>query len=214
MSPSNQLLNERNQNMFAHLRAAVVIFFLLSLVTGVGYPLLVTGIGQTLFPRQAQGSLIQAEGAVRGSELIGQSFEGPEYLWGRLSATGPFPYNSASSSGANLGPTNPALVDAVKARVDALRAADPENKAKIPVDLATASGSGLDPHISPAAAEYQVTRVAKARGITPEDVRKIIAKHTLARTLGILGEPRVNVLLVNLELDALAGTHPAVGDGQ
>jgi K+-transporting ATPase ATPase C chain len=201
--------------MFAHLRAAVVVFVMLSLVTGVGYPLLVTGLGQTLFPRQARGSFIQSEGTVRGSELIGQPFDGPQYLWGRLSATGPFPYNSASSSGSNLGPTNPALIDAVKARVDALRAADPDNKAKIPVDLVTASGSGLDPHISPAAAEYQISRVAKARGQTVEELRKIIARHTQGRTLGILGEPRVNVLLVNLDLDALtAKPTAATGDGQ
>ena len=148
--------------MLNHLRAAIVIFVSLTLVTGVAYPLLVTGIGQALFPRQAQGSFIETDGVVHGSELIGQPFDGPQYLWGRLSATGPFPYNAASSSGSNLGPTNPALVDAIKGRIDALKAADPEAGDIIPVDLVTSSGSGLDPHISPAAAEYQIARIAKA----------------------------------------------------
>jgi K+-transporting ATPase ATPase C chain len=190
--------------MIAHLRAACVIFVLLTLVTGVAYPLVVTGIGQTLFPRQAQGSLIDPDGVVRGSELIGQQFDGPQYFWGRLSATGPMPCNAASSSGSNLGPTNPALVDAVKARITALEEADPEKKdAKIPVDLVTSSGSGLDPHISPAAAEYQMSRVAKARQLSVDELRKLVVKHTTGRTLGMLGEPRVNVLLVNLDLDAL-----------
>jgi K+-transporting ATPase ATPase C chain len=195
--------------MFAHLRAACVIFVLLTLVTGVAYPLVVTGIGQTLFPRQSQGSLIDADGVVRGSELIGQPFDGPQYFWGRLSATSPMPYNAASSSGSNLGPTNPALVDAVKGRIAALQEADPEKKdVKIPVDLVTSSGSGLDPHISPAAAEYQVTRVAKARQISVDEVRKLVAKHTSGRTLGMLGEPRVNVLTLNLELDARRSPDP------
>ncbi|HEY1603556.1 MAG TPA: potassium-transporting ATPase subunit KdpC [Pirellulales bacterium] len=187
--------------MFRHIRAAIVIFVALTLVTGVAYPLVVTGIGQTLFPRQAQGSFVERDGVVLGSELIGQQFEGPEYFWGRLSATGPMPYNAAASSGSNLGPTNPALVDAVKARIAALQTADPENTAKIPVDLVTSSGSGLDPHISPAAAEYQLARVAKARKLAPQEVRSLVAKHTAGRSLGMLGEARVNVLLVNLDLD-------------
>jgi potassium-transporting ATPase KdpC subunit len=190
--------------MLAHLRAACVVFVLLTLVTGVAYPLVVTGIGQTLFPRESQGSLVETDGVLRGSELIGQPFDGPQYFWGRLSATGPMPYNGAASSGSNLGPTNPALVEAVKARIGALEEADPGRKdAKIPVDLVTSSGSGLDPHISPAAAEYQVTRVAKARNLSADEVRLLVAKHTIGRTLGVLGEPRVNVLLLNLDLDAL-----------
>ncbi len=201
--------------MLNHLRAAIVIFVSLTLVTGVAYPLLVTGIGQALFPRQAQGSFIETDGVVHGSELIGQPFDGPQYLWGRLSATGPFPYNAASSSGSNLGPTNPALVDAIKGRIDALKAADPEAGDIIPVDLVTSSGSGLDPHISPAAAEYQIARIAKVRGISIENLREIIKRHTAGRTFGILGEPRVNVLLVNLELDATTsapgGAAPAGG---
>ena len=189
--------------MFQHFRAAFVIFVLLSLVTGVAYPLVVTGIAQTLFPRQAQGSLIERDGKLLGSELIGQQFDDPHYFWGRLSATGPMPYNAASSSGSNLGPTNPALFDAVKARIDALKAADPQNTAKVPVDLVTSSGSGLDPHISPAAAAYQAPRVARARNLAETQVRELVAKHTAGRTLGMLGEPRVNVLLLNLELDSL-----------
>jgi potassium-transporting ATPase KdpC subunit len=189
--------------MFRHIRTAIVIFVALSLVTGVAYPLVVTGIGQTLFPRQAQGSFVERDGVVLGSELIGQQFDGPEYFWGRLSATGPMPYNAAASGGSNLGPTNPALVDAVKARIAALQAADSENTAKIPVDLVTSSGSGLDPHISPAAADYQLARVAKARSLTLDEVRTLVSKHTAGRSLGVLGEARVNVLLVNLDLDKI-----------
>jgi len=188
--------------MINQLRASLVIFLLLTLVTGVAYPLLVTGVAQTVFPRQAQGSLIEHDGVMRGSELIGQQFDEPQYFWGRLSATGPMPYNAAASSGSNLGPTNSALVDAVQGRTAALAAADPENKVKIPVDLVTSSASGLDPHISPAAAEYQVPRVARARGLTVAEVRQVVAKHTEGRTFGVLGEPRVNVLMLNLELDA------------
>jgi len=188
--------------MINQLRASLVIFLLLTLVTGVAYPLLVTGVAQTVFPRQAQGSLIEHDGVVRGSELIGQQFDEPQYFWGRLSATGPMPYNAAASSGSNLGPTNAALVDAVQGRMTALAAADPENKAKIPVDLVTSSASGLDPHISPAAAEYQAPRVARARSLTVAEVRRLIAKHTEGRTFGVLGEPRVNVLMLNLDLDA------------
>jgi len=175
----------------------------LTLVTGVVYPLLVTGLAQALFPRQANGSLIVREGRAVGSELIGQSFEDPHYFWGRLSATAPFPYNAEASSGSNYGPLNLALLDAVQARVDALRAADPANTAPIPVDLVTASGSGLDPHISVAAALYQLPRVARERGLSEDQVQQLVDKYTQGRQLGILGEPRVNVLELNLALDGL-----------
>ena len=174
----------------------------LTLITGVAYPLAVTGIAKVAFPEQANGSLIVKDQKVVGSTLIGQPFEDPKHFWSRLSATTPGAYNAASSAGSNLGPTNDALTKNAKARVDALQAADPENKAPIPVDLVTSSASGLDPHISPAAAEYQVHRVAKARGIPEDDVRALVSKHTEGRALGVLGEPCVNVLLLNLELDA------------
>jgi K+-transporting ATPase ATPase C chain len=187
--------------MRAQLRPALVILVALTLVTGVAYPLLVTGVAQAVFPYQAQGSLITKDGKLVGSVLIGQPFDDPKYFWGRPSATSPFPYNAASSSGSNLSPTNPDLVKAVQARVEALRAADPGNTAPVPVDLVTASGSGLDPHISPAAALYQVSRVAKARKLDPERVRQLVAQHTEGRWLGLLGEPRVNVLALNLALD-------------
>jgi K+-transporting ATPase ATPase C chain len=192
--------------MLSQLRAAIVSLALLTLLTGVGYPLLVTGIAQAAFPKQANGSLIEKNGKVVGSTLIGQSFDDPKYFWGRLSATldangKALPYNGGASSGSNLGPTNPALVDEVKARVDALHAADPDNQAPIPADLVTSSGSGLDPDISPAAAEYQVRRVAKARGIDEARVRSLVAANTSDRQLGFLGEPRVNVLTLNLALD-------------
>jgi len=187
--------------MRAQLRPALVILVALTFVTGVAYPLLVTGVAQAVFPSQAQGSLITKDGKLVGSALIGQSFDDPKYFWGRPSATSPFPYNAASSSGSNLSPTNPDLVKAVQARVEALRAADPSNTAPVPVDLVTASGSGLDPHISPAAALYQVSRVAKARKLDPERVRQLVAQHTEGRWLGLLGEPRVNVLALNLALD-------------
>ena len=187
--------------MRAQLRPALVILVALTFVTGVAYPLLVTGVAQAVFPYQAQGSLITKDGKLVGSALIGQSFDDPKYFWGRPSATSPFPYNAASSSGSNLSPTNPDLVKAVQARVEALRAADPGNTAPVPVDLVTASGSGLDPHISPAAALYQVSRVAKARKLDPERVRQLVAQHTEGRWLGLLGEPRVNVLALNLALD-------------
>jgi K+-transporting ATPase ATPase C chain len=184
----------------SELRPALVLLALLSLLTGVAYPLLVTGVAQAAFPRQANGSLIEESDVVRGSELIGQPFDDPKYFWSRLSATSPA-YNGAASSGSNLGPLNPALYDAVKGRVEALRAADPGNTEPVPVDLATASGSGLDPHISPAAALYQVRRVAKRRGLSEGAVRKLVDDHTEGRALGVLGEPTVNVLLLNLALD-------------
>ena len=187
---------------------ALVALAILAIITGVIYPLLVTGIAQVVFPHQANGSIILAQdGKPVGSELIGQQFDDPKYFWGRLSATGPVPYTAfnadklTGSSGSNYGPLNPALKDAVQARIDALKAADPANTLPIPVDLVTASGSGLDPQISPAAAEYQISRVAKARGLDAAKVRNLVAQHTEGRTLGILGEPRVNVLLLNLRLD-------------
>ena len=173
----------------------------LSLVTGVAYPLLVTGIAQLAFPTQANGSLVVRGGKPVGSSLIGQPFDDPTYFWGRLSATAPHGYNAGASSGSNLGPLNPNLHAATRARIDALRAADPGNTAPVPVDLATASASGLDPHISPAAALYQVSRVARARGIDPGQVRRLVEQHIEGRQLGVLGEPRVNVLRLNLALD-------------
>ena len=184
-----------------HLRAALVSLVVLTVVTGVVYPVVVTAIAQIVFPHQANGSLIVKDGKVVGSTLIGQSFDDPKYFWGRPSATSPFGYNAASSSGSNLSPTNPALVKSVQERVDALRAADPDNKTAVPVDLVTASGSGLDPHISPAAALYQVGRVAKARKLQPDAVRALVERHIEGRQLGFLGEPRVNVLALNLALD-------------
>ncbi len=188
--------------MLKQLRPAVVSFLVLTLITGIAYPLLVTGVAQAIFPHQANGSLIVKDGKAVGSELIGQAFSDPKYFWGRPSATGPMPNNAAASSGSNLGPTNPALMDAIKGRVQALREADPGNTAPVPVDLVTASGSGLDPHISPAAAEYQAQRVARLRGLTPDSVRALVARYTEDRQFGILGEPRVNVLKLNLALDA------------
>jgi len=184
------------------LRPAIVALVLLSLITGVAYPLLVTGIAQVVFPVEANGTLIERDGKALGSRLIGQPFSDPKYFWSRPSATGPVPYNGGASSGSNQGPLNPALADAVKARVEALRAADPEQAKPVPVDLVTASGSGLDPHISPAAAEYQVPRVARARGVSEEKLRALVAEHTEGRQLGILGEPRVNVLTLNLALES------------
>src|SRR5689334_12782254 len=184
-----------------HLRPALVSLIALTIITGVVYPVAETVIAQVVFPHQANGSLIVKDGKVVGSELIGQPFDDPKYFWSRPSATSPSPYNAASSSGSNLSPTNPALVKAVQDRVDALRAADPGNTAPVPVDLVAASGSGLDPHISPAAALYQVSRVAKARKLDPAVVRDLVERHTEGRQLGFLGEPRVNVLALNLALD-------------
>jgi K+-transporting ATPase ATPase C chain len=192
--------------MLKDFRAALVGFALLTLITGLLYPLAITGIAQLAFPGQANGSLIVKDGKPLGSALIGQPFSDPKYFWGRPSATGPQPYNGLASSGSNLGPTNPALLDAVKSRVDALRAVDPDNRAPVPIDLVTASGSGLDPHISPAAAEYQVARVTRLRGLDPAAVRALVARHTEGRDLGVLGEPRVNVLQLNLALDAARPT--------
>ncbi len=188
--------------MLAYLRPAIVLLVLLSAVTGIAYPLLVTGIAQVVFPWQANGSLIVKDGKTVGSALIGQPFDDPKYFWGRPSATSPFPYNAGASSGSNLSPTNPDLVKTVQGRVDALRAADPGNTAPVPVDLVTASGSGLDPHISPAAALYQLSRVAKARGLAPDVVGQLVEQHTQGRFLGVLGEPGVNVLTLNLALDS------------
>ena len=195
--------------MRAQLRPAFISLLMLTVITGVLYPLLVTGITQIAFPRQANGSLILSGGQAVGSELIGQPFDDPRYFWGRLSATGAFAYNAynaetlTGSSGSNYGPLNPALLEAVQARIDALQAADPGNSAPIPVDLVTASGSGLDPHISPAAALYQVARVAQARGLRQDAVQALVQEHIEGRQLGFLGELRVNVLGLNLALDAL-----------
>jgi len=189
--------------MMRELRPALLSLVILSVVTGLIYPALVTGIAQVVFPRQANGSLIERDGKYVGSELIGQPFSDPKYFWSRASATSPYPYNASSSSGSNQGPTNPALADAVSGRIKALKDADPDNKLPVPVDLVTASASGLDPHISPAAAEYQVNRVARARNLDPAKVRELVAQSTEGRQLGFLGEPRVNVLALNFALDAL-----------
>lgn len=186
----------------SELRPALIVFGLLTLITGIVYPLIVTGIGQGAFGNEANGSAIMAGERMLGSRFLGQPFTSPKYFWGRPSATSPQPYNAAASSGSNLGPINPALEAAVKDRIAALRAADPGNTAPVPVDLVTASGSGLDPHISPAAAEYQVARVARERGVSEEQLRKLVQAATEGRTLGILGEPRVNVLELNLSLES------------
>ena len=193
--------------MLAHLRTAVLMLISLTIVTGFGYPLVVTGIAQAVFPRQANGSLVVRDGKVVGSTLVGQPFDDPKYFWSRPSATSPFPYNAGSSSGSNQGPTNPALHEAVKSRIEALRAADRGNTASIPVDLVTASGSGLDPHITPAAALYQARRVARARKLDEARVRALVEGQVQRRQWGVLGEPRVNVLLLNLALDELHA-HP------
>jgi K+-transporting ATPase ATPase C chain len=188
--------------MFAQLRPAVVLLVLLTIVTGGVYPLLVTGVAQIAFPSAANGSVIVRDNKAVGSKLIGQPFAAPKYFWPRASGTSPYPYNASSSSGTNLGPTNQVLADAVSARIKALRDADPGNTASVPVDLVTASGSGLDPHISPAAAEYQVGRVARTRNLDPQKVRDLVTRHTEDRQWTVFGEPRVNVLELNLALDA------------
>jgi K+-transporting ATPase ATPase C chain len=187
--------------MLKELKPALLVFVILTLITGAAYPALVTAIAQLAFKREANGSLIERNGKTIGSRLIGQPFSDPKYFWGRPSATSPMPYNAGSSAGSNQGPLNPALEDAVKARIAALKAADPAQTAPIPVDMVTASASGLDPHISPAAGEYQVMRVARLRGLAPEEVRRLVAANTESRQLGMLGEPRVNVLTLNLALD-------------
>jgi potassium-transporting ATPase KdpC subunit len=189
--------------MFKQFRPVFIVFLALTILTGIVYPLLVTGVAQLILPGKANGSLIPGQRGYAGSELIGQPFDDPKYFWGRLSATPDFPYNSASSAGSNLGPANPALVEAVKARIEALQKADPGNKSSVPIDLVTSSGSGLDPHISPAAALYQVARVARARGLSKEQVRSLVDQSTDPRQWGFLGEPRVNVLELNLALDRI-----------
>ena len=183
------------------IRPAVSLFVLLTAVTGIFYPLAVTGVAQALFPHQAAGSLVMDGDHAVGSSLVGQNFSDPKYFWGRPSATSPMAYNAANSGGSNQGPLNPALVDAIKGRVDALKAADPTNTADVPIDLVTASASGIDPEISVAGARYQVARVAKARGVTPDFIEAQITRHTTERLFGLLGEPRVNVLELNLDLD-------------
>ncbi len=189
--------------MTSQLRPALVVFILLTLVTGVAYPLLVTALGQGLFPHAANGSLIRdKEGKLVGSELIAQPFDAEHYFWSRPSATSPFANNSASSSGSNLGPTNADLLKATGDRVEAVKKAHPDQEGRpVPADLVTASGSGLDPHISPAAAEYQINRIAAARKAKPDEIRGLVAAHTKGRDLGLLGEPRVNALTLNRELD-------------
>ena len=187
--------------MLKELRPAILMVVLATALFGLAYPLGMTGIAQFVFPHQANGGIITKNGKPVGSSLLGQQFEDPKYFWGRLSATTPYPFNGGSSSGSNLGPNNPDLMKAVQARIQALRSADPANKAEIPVDLVTASGSGLDPHISPAAAEYQLQRVAKSRGIDESKVRALIEQHTNGRWIGLIGEPVVNVLELNLALD-------------
>ena len=189
--------------MFSQFAPGVRMLAVLTLLTGVAYPFLMTGVAQLAFPRAANGSLIVVGEKTIGSDLIGQPFDDPKYFWSRPSATSPQPYNGASSSGSNLGPRNPALADAVKDRVKALHNADPDNKLPVPVDLVTTSGSGLDPDISIAAADYQAARVAKARGLPVGKVREIVAAHTSGRTFGVLGEPRVNVLALNFDLDRI-----------
>jgi potassium-transporting ATPase KdpC subunit len=180
-----------------------MMLLILTVLTGIMYPLAVTGVAQLLFPTQANGSLMTRDGKVIGSELIGQYFGEPKYFWGRPSATSPFPYNAAASSGSNLGPTNPVLIEAVKTRVATLRVADPGIEGPVPVDLVTTSGSGLDPHISPASALYQAHRVARVRGLQESQVKDLVALYTEGRQFGLLGEPRVNVLKLNLALDTL-----------
>jgi K+-transporting ATPase ATPase C chain len=191
-------------DIFKQLKPALLMLIIMTVLTGTVYPLVVTGIAGVLFPEKAEGSMIERNGNVAGSKLIGQPFEHPGYFWARPSATSPYPYNAGASSGSNYGPASQALLDRVQARVDALQAADPGNNQLVPVDLVTASASGLDPHISVAAAEYQVARVARARGLDGETVHTLVEKYTEDRQFGILGERRVNVLLLNLALDEIA----------
>jgi K+-transporting ATPase ATPase C chain len=193
------------------IRPAIVLFLVMTVLTGVVYPLAVTGAAQVLFQSQAEGSLVMAGGHAVGSKVIGQSFSDPKYFWSRPSATAPQPYNGIASSGSNQGPLNPALTDAVKSRIDALKAADPGNSLRVPVDLVTASASGLDPDISIAAARYQAGRIARVRGLTPAAVQSLIDAHAHGRLLGLIGEPRVNVLELNLALDALASHNAPPG---
>ncbi|CAN7253336.1 potassium-transporting ATPase subunit KdpC [Paraburkholderia terricola] len=188
------------KNLF---RPLIVIFAVLAALTGLAYPALITAVGQTFFHAQANGSLLEQDGKVVGSKLIGQQFDAPQYFWGRLSATSPMPYNAQGSGGSNLGPTNPALIDEVKGRIDALKAAGTDLSKPVPVDLVTSSGSGLDPEISPAAAAYQIERVAKARKLAANDVQALVDRYTSGRQFGIFGEPRVNVLQLNLALDEM-----------
>ncbi|MBB3643797.1 potassium-transporting ATPase subunit KdpC [Variovorax atrisoli] len=195
-----------NDNQGGIVRPALVLFVLLSALTGLIYPMAVTGVAKAAFPAQAAGSLIVIDGTTVGSKLIGQNFSDPKHFWGRPSATAPQPYNASASGGSNQGPLNPALTDAVKTRVEALRAADPGNTAPVPVDLVTASASGLDPDISPAAAQYQAARVARVRGMPLAQVQSLIDGNTQQPLLGILGEPRVNVLALNIALDAASGS--------
>ncbi|REG61667.1 K+-transporting ATPase ATPase C chain [Paraburkholderia sp. BL6669N2] len=185
------------------LRPLIVIFAVLAAVTGLAYPAVMTAVGQAAFHDQANGSLLEQDGKVVGSKLIGQQFDAPQYFWGRLSATSPMPYNAQGSGGSNLGPTNPALLDEIKGRLDALKAAGTDMSKPVPVDLVTSSGSGLDPEISPAAAAYQIERVAKARKLAANDVQALVDRYTSGRQFGILGEPRVNVLQLNLALDEM-----------
>jgi K+-transporting ATPase ATPase C chain len=187
------------------LRPAIIIFLALTIVTGIVYPLIVTGVAELFFKDKANGSLLYIDGKPVGSALIGQQFDDPKYFWGRPSATAPAPYDSSSSAGSNLGPLNSHLIQNVKARIEALNDVDPENKKPVPVDLVTSSGSGLDPHISPAAAEYQLARVARVRGMKEEDARRLVQENTQKRFLGLLGEPVVEVLKLNIALDSIAG---------
>lgn len=194
--------------MFREFRPALSLLVAFTLMTGLAYPVVITALAQLVMPGKANGSLLAQDGKVHGSRLIGQPFSDPKHFWSRPSATAPYPYNAAASSGSNLGPLNPALKEAAEGRVKALREADQSHPASVPVDLVTTSASGLDPHITPAAAEYQVARVARVRGLDPQAVRALVARHTEDRQWGFLGEPRVNVLLLNLDLDrAQVGAH-------
>ncbi|MBF0126960.1 MAG: potassium-transporting ATPase subunit KdpC [Magnetococcales bacterium] len=193
--------------MIKELKPALVMLGLMTLLTGIVYPALVTGVAQTLFPRQANGSILEFQGRPVGSTLVGQPFSDPGVFWGRPSATAPVPYNAAASGGSNLGPRHPALEEAVKGRIAALEQSDPQQTRPIPVELVTASASGLDPHISPAAARWQLPRVARAQGLSEQALANLVARHTESRTFGVLGEPRVNVLTLNLDLKSMNSRH-------